>query len=152
MKALFLLLIAPLLAAESANFYQAAKDFISSGTHKIIFADNVSLQVIEAQSPLLHSWRAGRAELRNMCEIFECNFLFRESNLKRNRFYSTGCKLFRNKPCISEREHTAVLEMEDTFISSTMAATLQLGNRKFGIIGNTDDNSIIMELGVKVSN
>jgi hypothetical protein len=127
------------------------KDFLSSGTHKIIFADNVSPQLILNRSPLINSWRPGRFELRNMCELFECGFLIQDMNLLRESFYTTGCKLFRNKPCQMPMEYESVIEMEEIFLRSTLIGYVELGNRKFGFVGNADDNSVIMELNVQVS-
>lgn len=150
---LFLLLLGLCSARMLPPFVSVRlKDFLSSGTHKIIFADNVSPQLILNRSPLINSWRPGRLELRNMCELFECGFLIQDLNLLRNSFYTTGCKLFRNKPCQLQTEYDSVIELEEIFLTSTLIGFVELGNRKYGFVGNADDNSVMMELNVQVTN
>ena len=150
---LFLLLVFSLTNAIIPDLFSIENaDFISSKTHQVIFADNVNMKVITNLKPLLYSWRPGKVELRNMCEIWECSFLFKLTRTAQDRFSATGCKMFRNKPCMTTNEKNALLNMEDTFFTSSMAGIVKLGKRTFGYIGNKDENSIIMELDVLVSN
>ena len=150
---LLLLLLGIVVSRELPAFVKVpVKDFLSSGVHKIIYSDNVSPQLIINRNPLLNSWRAGRLELRNMCELFECGFLIQDLNFLRGAFTTTGCKLFRNKPCMMETEYDSVIEMEEIILTSTLMGYVELGNRKYGFIGNSDDNSIMLELNVQVTN
>ena len=148
---LFLLLFFSITHSLVPDLFQLPNgDFLSSKTHQVIFADNVYMLVVQNFKPLLYSWRPGKVELRNMCEIWECSFILQISKMSPTPFSATGCKMFRNKPCMTNTEKSALVNMEDTFFTSSMAGTVQLGNRTFGYIGNKDENSIIMELDVLV--
>ena len=125
-------------------------DFISSQTHQIVLADGVPEEIIDRFTPILYSWRPGHFELRNMCEIFECNFLFNANFDIRKRFLATGCKNFKNIPCMTIEEQDSVYQIETTIYRGSYSSSIQLGNRTYGIIGDDWENGVVFEIGVKV--
>ena len=149
MKQIYILLIGLLLAREP-DLYGPEFDFLSKKTHQIVLADNVPEGVTDRFKPLLYSWRPGKMELRNMCEIWECSYVFNNNIDIRKRFLATGCKNFRNVPCMNDEEKGAVFSLEKTVYGSNFAASIKLGDRTYGIIGDLFENSIVFEVDVKV--
>ena len=150
MKVVLVLCLIGISIIKTLTMFGDELDFISSKTHQIVLADGVPEEVIDRFTPILYSWKPGRLELRNMCEVFECNFLFNSNFDVRKRFLANGCKNFKNIPCMNIEEQDSVYQIETTIYRGSYASSISLGNRTYGMIGDAYENSIIFEIGVKV--
>ena len=150
MKREFVLFIIGISRISALTMFGEDLDFISSNTHQIVLADGVPEEIIDRFTPILYSWRPGRLELRNMCEVFECNFLFNSNFDIRKRFLANGCKNFKNIPCMNIEEQDSVYQVETTIYRGSYATSITLGNRTYGLIGDAWENSVVFEVGVKV--
>lgn len=117
-------------------------NLLTNKISNIIFIDGVSEELINNKSPIINSWRDGKLEVRNFCNIIECNYSF--LNKVQDGFESKKCQIENEKSCDSLIEKEAVLKTEQILHESDYFEGLELENENFAIIANSKNEEAII--------
>ena len=127
------------------------EDILVKKRNLIIYADGIAQELINERKPIINSWRKDMLEVRNMCKIVECNYLYIFSTNFPNRFKSNKCYIENNYYCENDQEEHAVFKLEQIIHESDYSTSITLGGETFGIIANSkSEDAIIFERGDKL--
>ena len=143
-----LLLILPFISTLITTQSSDVKDFLALRRHLIIYADGVPKELINSHMPVINSWRSRIFEVRNLCKIIDCNYVFTTTSQFPNRYRSNKCYLELDRECKAPHEKSAVVKLEEIFHESDYMGSIDLDGESFGMIANSrTEDSVVFEVG-----
>ena len=142
------LIICISLISAFINAYINNEDILQLKRHLIIYADGIAKELIDAKMPVINSWRPQIFEVRNLCKIIDCNYMYPSESNFPHKYQSNKCYIESDAYCKTTTERNAVFKLEEILHESDFSTSIELGGEKFGIIGNCKtEDAVIFEIG-----
>lgn len=141
-----------LTGALQASVITQRSDFISNKRHLVIYGDGIPKELLDDKLPVINSWRDDMLEVRNLCKVIQCGFIFQRASNYPNRFMSNKCYVNNNNYCESTTEKAAVMTIEKIIHEADFATTITLGGHAYGMVANSKtEDSLVFEIGDKTT-